>query len=129
MPRNWNADQIVKVLSKYEKGVSVSQLCDKYGMSDTTLRFWRKSYMGLDGKSVERLQRLESENKQLKRELEGRKEDVSLLKRVIDMLDLSPAKEREVVAWLQDMHNISERRATDLIGAARATVRYRPRGE
>lgn len=40
---------------------------------------------------------------------------------------MTPAAQREAVAYVCSAHSLSERRACRLVGAARATVRYAPR--
>ena len=63
----WSVEQIISILKEAEVGVSVSELCRKYGMTDASFYLWRKKYGGLEANEAVRLKSLESENQRLKR--------------------------------------------------------------
>ena len=61
-----SAEQIIGILKEAEAGVSVQELCRKYGMSDGTYYNWKAKYGGLTVSEARRLKSLEDENRRLK---------------------------------------------------------------
>jgi putative transposase len=58
-------EPIIAVLKDAQAGVSVSDLCRKYGISDATFyKRWTK-YAGLEAGDVKKLRQLEDENRRL----------------------------------------------------------------
>ena len=45
-----SVEKIISILKETEAGVSVAELCWKYGMTDATFYNWRKKYEGLDAR-------------------------------------------------------------------------------
>ena len=62
----YSEEQIVSILKEGEAGVSVADLCRKYGMSDATYYNWKAKYAGMAVSDVKRLKQLEEENRRLK---------------------------------------------------------------
>ena len=62
----YSEEQIVNVLKEGEAGISVTELCRKYGMSDATYYNWKAKYGGMAVSDVKRLKQLEEENRRLK---------------------------------------------------------------
>jgi putative transposase len=63
----FSEEKIVKILQEAESGVSVVDLCRKYGMSDAAFYTWRQKYGGLTVTDLKRLKSLEEENRKLKK--------------------------------------------------------------
>ena len=63
----FSEEKIVKILQEAESGVSVTELCRKYGMSDAAFYTWRQKYGGLTVTDLKRLKSLEEENRKLKK--------------------------------------------------------------
>lgn len=61
-----SAEKIIGILKEAEAGVSVQELCRKYGMSDGTYYNWKAKYGGLTVSEARRLKSLEDENRRLK---------------------------------------------------------------
>lgn len=59
--------QIVKILNEKESGLTVSELCRKYGISDATYYNWKSKYSGMSVSELKRLKELEQENARLKK--------------------------------------------------------------
>ncbi len=59
-------DQIAEMLSEAKAGVSVEEICKKYGISNSTFYKWKRRHTGRDGILMRRLQKLEEENRRLK---------------------------------------------------------------
>ena len=66
-------EQIIGILKEHRAGLSASELCRKYGVSDATFYKWRSKYGGMEVSEVKRLKELEAENRKLK-QLIGEKE-------------------------------------------------------
>ena len=60
-------EQIIEILKEHEAGVSVSDLCRKHGVSDTSIYKWKARFGGMDVSEAKRLRSLEDENAKLKR--------------------------------------------------------------
>ena len=65
-------EQIIKVLKEYAAGLSASDVCRKYGISDATFYKWRSRYGGMEISDARKLKALEDENRWLKKLLAER---------------------------------------------------------
>ena len=65
--KRYTEEQIISILNEAEAGVSVSELCRKYGMSDASFYNWRSKYGGMTVSEAKRLKQLEEENRKLKK--------------------------------------------------------------
>lgn len=63
----YTESQIVLMLREADSGVSVKEVCRKYGISDATYYKWKSKYGGLEVSDVRRMRELEAENSKLKR--------------------------------------------------------------
>jgi len=62
----YTEEQIVRILKESEAGISVTELCRKYGISDATYYNWKAKFGGMELSDVRRLKQLEEENRRLK---------------------------------------------------------------
>lgn len=60
-------EQIIGILKEHEAGISVTDLCRKYGVSDASIYKWKAKFSGMDVSEAKRLRSLEDENAKLKR--------------------------------------------------------------
>ena len=51
----YSEEQIVGILKEAEAGISVAELCRKYGISDQTYYNWKAKYGGMVASDVKRL--------------------------------------------------------------------------
>lgn len=79
----YSEEQIVSILKEGEAGISVTDLCRKYGMSDATYYNWKAKYAGMTTNDVKRLKQLEDENRRLKHLVADLTLDNQALKEVI----------------------------------------------
>ena len=79
----YTEEQIVGILREGEAGISVSDLCRKYGMSDATYYNWKSKYGGMVISDVRRLKVLEDENGRLKHIVADQTLDIQALKAVL----------------------------------------------
>ena len=59
--------QIISILSKQEKGISVADICREHGISHATFFNWKGKYGGMSPSQLRKLKELEIENARLKR--------------------------------------------------------------
>ena len=64
--KKYTEEQIIAVLREGAAGVSVRELCRKYGMSDGAYYNWKAKYAGMTVSELKRLKGLEDENRRLK---------------------------------------------------------------
>jgi putative transposase len=76
-------EQIIGILKEHQAGLSASELCRKYGVSDATFYKWRSKYGGMEVSEARRLKALEEENAKLKRLLADAMLDVSTLREML----------------------------------------------
>src|SRR5207237_2230725 len=65
----FSEEQIIGILKEHEAGVSVADLCRKYGVSDASIYKWKAKFGGMEVSEAKRLKTLEDENTRLKRML------------------------------------------------------------
>ena len=59
--------QIIKILREDEKGISVLELCQQYGISQGTYYNWKSKQGGMDLSMLKRVKALERKNQRLKK--------------------------------------------------------------
>jgi putative transposase len=79
----YSEEQVVGILKEAEAGISVSELCRKYGISDTTYYNWKAKYGGMTVSDARKLRQLEDENRRLKHLVADLTLDNQALKAVI----------------------------------------------
>ena len=79
----YSEEQIVSILKEGEAGISVTDLCRKYGLSDATYYNWKAKYAGMATSDVKRLKQLEDENRRLKHLVADLTLDNQALKEVV----------------------------------------------
>ena len=67
MKKRFTEEQIIGFLKQAVAGVSVKELCRRYGFSDGLLYTWRAKLGGMTVPDAKRLKELEAENASLKR--------------------------------------------------------------
>jgi putative transposase len=79
----YTEEQIVGILKEVEAGITVSEICRKYGISDATYYNWKSKYGGMAASDIKRLRQLEDENRRLKHLVADLTLDNQALKAVI----------------------------------------------
>ena len=59
--------QIISILSKQEKGITVADICREHSISNATFFNWKGKYGGMSPSQLRKLKDLEIENARLKR--------------------------------------------------------------
>lgn len=79
----FSEEQIIGILKEHQAGMSATELCRKYGISDATFYTWRKKFSGMEVSEAKRLKALEDENARLKKLLAEQMMDVSTLREML----------------------------------------------
>ena len=79
----YKEEQIIRILKEVENGISVSEVCRKYGVAEQTVYRWRSKYGGLETSELQRLRELEAENSRLKRIVAQQALDIDVIKEVV----------------------------------------------
>ena len=79
----YSEEQIIRILKEVESGISVAEVCRKYGVAEQTVYRWRNKYGGLETSELQRLRELEAENSRLKRIVAQQALDIDVLKEVV----------------------------------------------
>ena len=79
----YSEEQIIGILKEAEAGISVTELCRKYGISDQTYYIWKAKYGGMTVSDARKLKQLEDENRKLKHLVADLTLDNQALKSVI----------------------------------------------
>ena len=79
----YKEEQIIRILKEVENGISVSEVCRKYGVAEQAVYRWRSKYGGLETSELQRLRELEAENSRLKRIVAQQALDIDVLKEVV----------------------------------------------
>ena len=81
--KRFKEEQIIAVLKESEAGVSVAELCRKYGICDGTFYNWKARYGGLTVNEARRVRLLEDENRRLKHIVAEQALEIQALKSVV----------------------------------------------
>jgi putative transposase len=81
--KRFKQEQIIPILKEAEAGVSVNDLCRKYGISDCTFYNWKAKYGGLTVNEARRVKLLEDENRRLKHIVADQVLEIQALKSVV----------------------------------------------
>jgi len=81
--KRFKEEQIIRVLREVEQdGVTVVDVCKKYGVSEQSYYRWKNKYGGLDVSEARRLRQLEGENTMLKKLLAERDLEIEVMKEI-----------------------------------------------
>jgi len=76
-------EQITKILSESQAGVSTQDLCRKHGIAAHTFYSWRKKYGGMQSTDVRRLKELEATITRLQRVVARQAVEIEMAQEVI----------------------------------------------
>ncbi|XBC62753.1 IS3 family transposase [Defluviimonas sp. SAOS-178_SWC] len=120
-------EQVTSILREHEAGAKTADVCRKHAISSATFYAWKAKFGGMDVSDAKRLRALEDENAKLKRPLAESMLDQAALRDLLGRKLVTPAARREAVAILVESHEMRERRACNVIGTDRSSVRYQGR--
>ncbi|MFN8416555.1 MAG: IS3 family transposase [Cytophagaceae bacterium] len=121
----YSETQIIKALKEHESGKSTEDLCRELGINKATLYNWRKKYGGMESNELKRLKELEEENRKLKAMYADLALDHKILKDVLFKKVLRPNQLKERVDYVVSSHQISLKKACNILSLPRSVYYYR----
>lgn len=82
MKKKYNEEVIMKALNEAASGISVEEICRKYGVSAASFYKWKSRYGGMNISEARRMKALEVENRRLKKAVAELLLDNQMLKEV-----------------------------------------------
>ncbi len=73
-------EQIVGILQEAEAGGSITEVCRRHGITQTTFHRWRHKYGGMQANEAQEHRALEEENRRLKRLVADQALNIQVLK-------------------------------------------------
>ena len=80
--KQFSEEQIAFALRQAETGTRVVEVCRKLGITEQTFSLWKRRYGGLGVSELQRLKKLEEENRRLKRMVADFSHDKQMLQDV-----------------------------------------------
>jgi putative transposase len=80
--KRYTEEQIVSILKEGQAGITMAELCRKYGMSSGSYYAWKAKYAGMEVSDVRKMRQLEDENRRLKQMVAEQALDIQALKAV-----------------------------------------------
>ncbi|MEI8087453.1 MAG: IS3 family transposase [Paludibacter sp.] len=117
--------QIIAMLKQHEQGVKAQEIARLNGISEKTIYRWKSKYGGMDAQELKRIKELEAENAKLKRMYAELAILNEALKDVIGKKAVKPCERKEVAAYIIESHNISIRKACEIVKLPRSTFCYK----
>jgi len=65
--KRYSEERIIRLLTEIDQGHTLAETARKYGVSEQTLRNWRKKYADMGIEEIRELKRLRAENAKLKK--------------------------------------------------------------
>ncbi|PXW68223.1 putative transposase [Blastomonas natatoria] len=122
----FSEEQLILILKEQAAVVPTADVCRRLRVSSATRYKWNAKVGGLEVSKAKRLQQLEDEIAKLKKLLVEAMLDNAMLKE-ITVKKVVPFARREAVAHLEQVFEVSQRRASNVLGVDRTMVRYRSR--
>lgn len=81
--KRFSEERIVKILQELELGKTMTELSRTYGVSDQTIRTWRRKYAGMEVSDVHEMRRLVAENGKLKKIVAEQQLEIESIKELL----------------------------------------------
>ncbi|MSY17801.1 MAG: IS3 family transposase [Actinobacteria bacterium] len=125
--RRHTPDQIIRKLAEGNKllagGTGLDEVCRHLQVAESTWHRWLAQYGGMKAPDAKRLKDLEAENARLKKLVANQALDIDMLKEIGVGKLLTPNRQRAAVTMLLARFGVSQRRACNVVGAHRSTMR------
>ena len=82
--KRFTTEQIIRILNEAQLGITVKDLCRKYGISEQRFYNWRNKYGDMDINDARKLRPLEVGKQQLKRLVADLSLDNQILKELLE---------------------------------------------
>lgn len=80
--KRYSEEQIIAALKEVQSGISVNDICRKYGVSAASYYKWKAKYSGMSSTDLRRSRELELENRRLRKAVADLTLDIQVLKDV-----------------------------------------------
>ena len=80
--KRYSEEQIIAALKEAESGISVNDVCRKWGVSAASYYKWKAKYSGMSSTDLRRSRELELENRRLRKAVADLTLDIQVLKDV-----------------------------------------------
>jgi transposase-like protein len=125
--KRFTEEQITMALRHGEAGTPVEEICRKVGVSEATYYRWKEKFGSLGVPEIRELRQLRQENKKLKQLVTDLSLDNTILHEALKRNGEAGAA--AIGGGLgQEAYRVSERRASQVLGACRSTIRCRRNG-
>jgi len=81
--KRYSEERVVKILKELEIGKTITDLSRTYGVSEETIRTWRRKYAGMDVSDVHEMRRLVAENARLKKIVAEQQLEIESIKELL----------------------------------------------
>ena len=81
--RKYDDEQITGILKEHQEGMTVTDVCHKYGISEPTFYRWQSLQLRSVGVDARKLKALEEENQKLKKLLAERDLEIDSMREVV----------------------------------------------
>ena len=129
MRKRRTADEVARVLRGIDRdvanGLTVSDICRKIGIAETTYYRWRQQHAPDQVDTDRRCRELEVEVERLKRLVAELMLDKQMLQDIAKIKVVSPDQQRAAANYLSERFGVSERRVCRVMGRSRSVLRYR----
>lgn len=83
MKKRFTEEQIITILKEVDSGITLKEVCRKYGVCTASYYKWKAKFGGLEVSEAQRLRILEAENNKLKRLVADQALDIVALKDIL----------------------------------------------
>jgi putative transposase len=83
MKKRFTEEQIITILKEVDSGITLKEVCRKYGVSTASYYKWKTKFGGMEVSEAQRLRSLEAENTKLKRLVADQALDIIGLKDIL----------------------------------------------
>jgi putative transposase len=81
--KRFSEEKIVRILKEVELGRTLTEVSRTYGVSDQTIRTWRRKYAGMELSDVHEMRRLVAENSKLKKIVAEQRLEIESIKELL----------------------------------------------
>lgn len=81
--KRFSEEKIVRILNELEQGKTITELSRTHGVSDQTIRTWRRKYGGMELSDVHEMRRLVAENAKLKKIVAEQQLEIESIKELL----------------------------------------------
>jgi len=100
--KRYSEEQIIAALKEAQSGISVNDICRKYGVSAASYYKWKAKYSGMSSTDLRRSRELELENRRLRKAVADLTLDIQVLKDVELKKLVRPKAKKSACVYMQE---------------------------